>query len=332
MKILVVGYGSIGKRHAQNVFSLGHDVVLLRHSKSQINKEGFKEYYSFEDLLKTEKKINGAIICSPTTKHLEDVKMLVRHNIPFLLEKPPAIDLRSTLKMKRLLQKNRFDHYDIAFNLRYYPALQFIKKFLPNIGRIYFARVWAGYYLPHWRRDIDYRQTTSAKKDLGGGVHIELVHEIDYILWFLGMPEKVFGYINKISDLEISSEDICSAIFQYKNGSIVELHLDYLTHKRLRGCQIIAEKGTLDWDFNMGEIVFYEKNNDIGKVLLNIDSKYNFNDTYPKELKHFIEIIEGKSGSKINIDMAVDIMKVLEAIKISSKKGKWITLKNIPNW
>jgi len=220
MKILVIGYGSIGKRHAVNVEALGHEVILLRHSRNNPNNDGLKEYYPFDEVVKHE-EINGAIICSPTSKHLSDVELLVRHNIPFLLEKPPTADLESTLLMEKVLQDNGFNDYDIGFNLRQYPPLQFTKDFLPSLGRIYSSRIYAGYYLPNWRQKVDYRETSSAKKELGGGVHIELVHEIDYILWFFGCPEKVVGYVNKISNLEISTEDICAALLKYEDDSIV---------------------------------------------------------------------------------------------------------------
>jgi len=328
MKILVVNYGSIGKRHTRNVKSLGHDVVLLRHSKENPNNEGLKEYYSFEDAVKNE-EFSGAIVCSPTSNHFNDVQQLVKHNIPFLLEKPPTAELDTTLQMEKLLKDNNFVKYDVAFNLRQYPALQYIKEFLPNLGKIYSAHIYTGYFLPYWRKNIDYRESSSAKKELGGGVHIELVHEIDYTLWFFGCPEKVFGYVNKISNLEISTEDICSAIFKYKDGSIVELHLDYLSHKYLRGCRIIAENGTLEWDMNTGKVFYVEENTKPPKEIFSIDENYDLNETYIKELKNFFGIINDEKKSNVTMSQAAEVMKALEAIKKSSKEGKWIHLKDL---
>ena len=117
MKFLVVGCGSIGKRHAQNVKALGHNVVLLRHSKNNPNTDGLKEYHLFEEAVENE-EINGAIVCSPTSKHFDDVQLLIKHKIPFLLEKPPTPDLDSTLSLQKLLTDNNFLKYDIAFKLR----------------------------------------------------------------------------------------------------------------------------------------------------------------------------------------------------------------------
>lgn len=330
MKFVVIGYGSIGKAHTRNIMKLGHKVILLRHSGNDVNRTGLKEYYSYEEAIKSNHGIDGAIICSPTSRHLYDVEMLLKYNIPFLLEKPPAGDLASTLKIKEMIQSKNFCQYDIGFNLRYYSLLQFIKSFLPKVGKIYSTRVYMGYYLPNWRKDVDYRKTGSARKELGGGVHIKCAHEIDYILWFLGNPEKVFGYLNRISDLEISTEDICFAVFQYKDGTIVEVHLDYLSHKLLRGGQIIAKNGTLEWDMKNGKVLYFEKDKNISEEIFSMSPNYDFNETLIEELKNFIEIIRNKTKSKVDIHMGINVMRVLEAIKISSQKGKWFLLKDIP--
>lgn len=331
MKFLVIGYGSIGKRHARNIKFLGHEVIVLRHSRNTINKDGFDEYYSCEEALKSAGSIDGAIICSPTSCHLNDVTILVENNIPFLLEKPPTVDYQTCIEMVKLLKQREFSRYDIGFNLRFYPALKFIKEYIPNLGHIYAARVSAGYYLPDWRKNVDYRTTNSAKKELGGGVHIELIHEIDYIIWFFGLPEKVFGYTNRISILEISTEDICVAVFQYADGSVVELHLDYLSHKDLRGCQIIAEHGTMEWDFIEGKVKLFVKGQKIPEDLLSLDEGYDFNKTYIEELENFIGVVNRKKSRNINIQDAVDSIKVVEAIKLSSEKGKWIHIKETFN-
>jgi predicted dehydrogenase len=331
MKFLVIGYGSIGKRHAANVASMGHQAVLLRHSRDNVNKEGFKEYYSLEDVLKNEKVIDGAIVCSPTTKHLDDVKQLVNSNIPFLLEKPTTHELRSTGEMKEIIESNKFTLYDIGFNLRYHPVIKFIKDFLPNVGKVYATKVYVGYYLPYWRKGIDYRESTSAREELGGGVHVELAHDIDYTLWLIGCPDKVVGYVNRVSDLEISTDDICSALLKYSDGSVVEMHLDYLSHKYLRGGQVIAENGTLEWQWNPaeGSVFYFDKESPGSKEIFATVPGYDFNTTYTEELKHFIRILKGGGKSTVSINDAVETMKVIKAIEVSDREEKWIAMKEI---
>ncbi|HOE16854.1 MAG TPA: Gfo/Idh/MocA family oxidoreductase [Syntrophorhabdaceae bacterium] len=331
MKFLVIGYGSIGKRHAANVVSMGHQAVLLRHSMSNPNREGFREYYSLDDVLENEKGIDGAIVCSPTTKHLDDVRRLVRRNIPFLLEKPTTDKLRSTGEMKEILESMQFTIYDIGFNLRYHPIIKCIKDFLPNAGKVYATKIYVGYYLPYWRKGIDYRESTSAKKELGGGVHVELAHDIDYTLWLIGLPEKVVGYVNRVSDLEISTDDICSAMMKYRDGSVVELHLDYLSHKYLRGGQIIAENGTLEWQWSPaeGSVTYCDKGSPGSREIFATGPGFDFNTTYTGELEHFIGILNGSRKTTVDIADAIETMKVIKAIEVSDREERWIAMEEI---
>lgn len=305
---------------------MGHTVVLLRHSKGHVNEEAFREYYHLEDALREERGIDGAIVCSPTTNHLEDVRGLIRNGIPFLLEKPPAYDLRSTLEMMDIIEKNPVIAYDIAFNLRYHPIIKFVKGFLPRLGRIYMTNVYVGYYLPYWRKGIDYRESTSAKKDLGGGVHVELSHEIDYTVWLLGAPRKVLGYINHISDLEISTEDICSALMKYDDGSVVEIHFDYLSHEYLRGGRIVAQNGTMQWNWSPanGKILYYGQDTKNAEEVFSLNTDYDFNATYIEELDHFVGILNGAKKSAVTISDAITTMKIVHAIEVSNQEERWV--------
>ena len=325
MRFLIIGYGSIGKRHARNAVSMGHEVVLLRHAQGgPVNSEGFREYHSFEELSGSGNKPEAAIVCSPTSNHLGNVKLLVQHDIPFLLEKPPAVDLNSTRMMQDILKTGNFLKYDIAYNLRHHPLLLFIKNIIPDLGSIYSTRVYVGYYLPYWREGVDYRRTISAKKELGGGVHVELAHEIDYLLWMLGRPEKLTGLAGKVSDLEISSEDLCSAILMFHGGSTAEVHMDYLSYRYLRGGLMIAENGTLEWDLKAGNVTYYEKNKKVHEEIFRLPAGYDLNDTYIKELNNFIELAKGSSSPAVDIDTAVETMKVLDAIEVSKQEERWV--------
>ena len=329
MNILIVSYGSIGKRHAENLRSMGHEVTLLRHENAFGNEEGFKEYYSYEALDKAQKPIHGAVICSPTARHYHDVSHLISNGVPVLIEKPPADTLYETLKIKKLIQKAKFGIYDIAYNFRYYPVLNFLKENLPRIGKVYATQIYAGYYLPYWRKNVDYRKTISAQKELGGGVHNELVHEIDYLIWLLGMPKSVFGYVNQISDLEISTADICSSILEFADGSVAELHLNYLSRDYMRGCRIIAEGGTLTWNFNDKKVAFFKKGGRGFETIYRLDAGYDFNDTYKDEVANFIGMINGEKQQRVSIDDAIQVAMVLDAIKLSHHQGRKISLKEI---
>jgi len=320
VKALVIGYGSIGSRHASNLARLGHEVSLLRHKRAEKNSSGFPEFHDFDQAL-AEARPECAVVASPTPCHAADAARLIEHGIPMLLEKPPAMDLASTLQLQEQMARRGFKKYDLAFNLRYYPALRFIKEQLPALGKIYAMRVAAGSYLPGWRPTVDYRQTTSARAELGGGVHIELVHEVDYILWFLGMPEKVVAHVARIGNLEINSADICLAMFLYADGSIVQLHLDYLSQKNLRGCQIIAEAGTLDWSFTERSVTLH---NPKPERIFEVKQDYDFNETYLEQMRNFTSIVAGTAAPLVDMAHGVKVMRILDAMVRSSASREWV--------
>lgn len=324
MRALVIGFGSIGRRHAANLSSLGHDVSVLRHSRAAKGRGSFPEYHDFDEALAGGTP-DFAVVASPTTCHAEHALKLIDRGIPFLLEKPPTLDLASTLAVQAALERKAFTRYAIGFNLRFYPPLRCMKELLARLGHIYAMRVVAGSYLPGWRPGVDYRQTTSARRELGGGVHIDLVHELDYVLWFLGMPREVCAHLAKVSGLEITTQDLCAALLAYPDGAVVELHLDYLSHRSLRGCQVIAERGTLDWTFSEGIVRLTEPG---GKPvdLYSLPPGYEFNRTYLDESERFVQVVRGEAEPEVDFSHGVNVMRVLEAIGEASAARRWIAV------
>ncbi len=321
MRFGVLGYGSIGRRHALNVRASGHDVVLIRRQAASKNEDGFPEVESLDRAVQ-EFSLDAAIISSPTSHHLADAKDCLRHRLPFLMEKPPALTLGEALNLQRLIDEGAV--YELGFNLRYFPMFKFVREFIPELGRIYSVRAAVGQHLSLWRPGRDYRQTTSAKTELGGGVHIELVHEIDYLNWIFGRPNRVTGRLRKISDLEINSVDLCVGIFDYIDGPVVELHLDYLAHQPFRTCEVIAEKGTLSIDIRAGTVDVSD--GDTSRRVFETDPQQQLDGSYVAELTQFIDVIEGRASTRVTMAEAVDAMTVLEAITLSNKSEKAVYL------
>ena len=324
MKALVIGYGSIGRRHAANLAVLDHEVVLLRHAPGAEPNGRFPEYFELDEVIETEEP-DFAVVASPTPHHADDARRLLERDTPFLLEKPPAADLATMRELHQHVHMHGFDRYDIAFNLRFYPPLCAIHEYLPELGRIWSVRAAAGHYLPAWRPSVDYRQTTSARRELGGGVHIELVHELDYLLWFFGMPSSVLAQLATVSNLEIDTVDLCAALMTYEGGPVVELHLDYLAHRNIRGCQITGERGTLDWQFADGVVSVFHAG-DAPRELFRLPAGYDFNETYLDELRHFVGVVEGSSTTVVDTEQGLRVMRLLDGMIASGGSRQWVGL------
>lgn len=300
MDILIKGYGSIGKRHVDNILKLG----LIPHvitSYPDKTKKNIK-WISFKDI-KNLKSLNHALICSKTSDHLEDIRMLSKSGIKnFLIEKPIEKDLKNAKEIEKLAKRERLNVY-IAYNMRYLKCFDIIKNFIrKNKGHIRIVEAIAGQYLPEWRPAKDYRKSYSAYRFKGGGVDLDLSHEIDYLLYLFGerfLDKKMFR--GKISDLEIKSPDILKLVLVYKNF-ITDITLDYIRRPKERTLRIICDNGKfLKHDFIKGSLEID------GKIILKHD---DMKDSYVKMIKDFLR--DSKNSKLCTIDESLKVLKVLE--------------------
>lgn len=218
MKVLVIGFGSIGSRHAQNLKDLGLEVAVV--SRRIINIE-YPLYNSIEKSV-NDFKPSVVFICTETSKHIEDLDRVLDtgYDGKVIIEKPFYY---------KELSKDRYRGRDIfiSYNLRFLDIIQKVKLELEG-EKVLSALFYCGQDLRSWRPDRDYRETYSAKKELGGGVHWDLSHEIDLGQFLLGKINKMTIEKDKISDLEINSVDQVSILGSFGDVSQTLIQLNYI--------------------------------------------------------------------------------------------------------
>jgi predicted dehydrogenase len=204
----------------------------------------------------------------------------------------------------------------MANNFRFHPVFKKIKEFIVKgeLGRILFARIQAGQYLPDWHPWEDYRRGYSARRDLGGGVVLTLQHEIDYAYWLFGKFKHIKSHVKKISDMEIDVEDIASIIIETEEGSVLEVHLDYLQRPAKRTIQIQGTKGSLDYRIGDRYLKFYNFENQAEETILDIDD-YDSNEMYIEEMKYFIRCISGEKNTISGISDGIYVLNACLKIK-----------------
>jgi len=322
MKFLVIGYGSIGQRHANNIKNLlkeGDSLAVCRQPREEEIK-GIKTYFDLKDALRD--KFDVAIIATPTNTHLPIAMQCAKAGLNLLIEKPLS---HNDSKLKDLLKLAQKKTVMIGCNMRFEPGLEKVSQWIKEdkIGKIVCANGTVGQWLPDWRPTQDYSKNYSAKRNMGGGVILDLIHELDYFYWLFGMPKSVACIAQKRSSLNIQTEDTADIILDFKNGMQGNIHLDYIRRVPARNCQIIGEKGTITWDFFAKKCLLEI----VGKPLQEFSySDFDRNDMYVKEMKHFIDCVRNKRIPLIDLKQGMDVLNIALAAKKSAQSAKFIKL------
>ena len=325
MKFLFCGLGSIGKRHVENIKNI-IDCEVFALKRKNYKEDDFVKKYKIEIFFDLDKALqsmpDAVFITNPTNFHIPHALKAAKHNCHLFIEKPLSNNMDGVEKLIHLAKKNNLIGM-IGCNLRFHPSLRLIKKMLEEnwIGKVISIRAQAGQYLPDWHPGQDYRIGYSANKNFGGGVVLDLIHELDYLYWFFGEVKEVFAFIDKSSNLEINSEDTAEILLRFRNNIIGEVHLDYVQRTPSRSCQIIAEEGTIIWDYYKGEVKVYRITNNSWKTF-NLKKEFNLNQMYVDEIRHFINCLKGKKLPFPNISAGADVLKIALAAKKSSEMGK----------
>jgi predicted dehydrogenase len=198
MKVLIIGLGSIAKKHISSLMELIPDVKIyaFRSVKNSANVLNVINIYDFND---TPNDVDFIIISNPTSLHANTIEQFLNFNAPIFIEKPIFDKIETNSSLVNLIQEKNLKTY-IACNLRFHPAIVFLKNYLQNSSkRINEVNVYCGSYLPEWREATNYIDSYSAKSSLGGGVHLDLIHELDYCIWLFGFPIKHSSVKRKVS-------------------------------------------------------------------------------------------------------------------------------------
>jgi predicted dehydrogenase len=197
--------------------------------------------------------------------------------------------LKGANKLAEHIKAKRIISYT-AFNLRFHPVIVWLKENLESY-RIREVRVYCGSYLPDWRPGTDYREIYSAKKKLGGGVHLDLLHELDYVNYLFGLPLASSSFLSQKSDLEIDSYDCAHYWLEYKRFNVSVL-LNYYRRDIKRNLEIVCENETIIADLIDGKIT-----SSSGEILF--ETAPDLFKTYEAQMKYFINCIS-KGEKPIN--------------------------------
>ena len=238
LKALVIGYGSIGQRHARLLAELGCQVAVM--SRRPIR---FSLCYSGLSEALVYWQPNYVVVANRTSEHHQTIEALVQYGFQgrVLVEKP-LFDRPSELST------HAFSQVSVAYNLRCHPLLTRLKTFLDYSANLVTANIYVGSYLPDWRPNTDYRQSYSTKKSEGGGVLRDLSHELDYVFWLFGPWRRLTALGGHFSQLEVDSEDACSLLMETERCPLITIHMNYLDRGHRREIFVNTDHHTIRVD------------------------------------------------------------------------------------
>lgn len=325
MKIAVIGFGSVGKRHVQNLLSISNVQIVICTKQKIVNPSPSRVQVVSSVSECLNEKPDAAIIANVSNQHVSIAIKFARVGADLFIEKPLSNSLKGTKELTSLIRKKKLIT-QMGCQFRFHKCLKEIKRLISSkkLGKVISSRVECGSFLPGWHPYEDYTKSYAAREELGGGVVLTNIHEIDYLHWFFGDTSEVFSMTGKYSHLKISSDDLSAAIIKFKNNVIAELHLDYFQKPEFRSCKVIGTKGTAYWDSDANMLMLHDnKKNKWIKVLE--WSNYDRNSMFKEELIHFLDCVK-KRKTTIN-PAEVDGIKTLKvglAIIKSSKAKKVI--------
>jgi predicted dehydrogenase len=327
MKILFIGLGSIGQRHLQNfqeLYSDKHTIFCLRESKSNLyikngkalsvdnlaNQYAITEITNIDDALNVKPDI--VFITNPSSKHIDFSLKFAKIGAHLFIEKPLSTSMKNIHKLKKHIESKKLICM-IAYQARFHPLISMISKIIQSkkYGKIISAHIEWGTYLPDHHKYEDYKISYASRKDLGGGVLLSLIHEIDILLYLFGKPTKFYAIESTTSNLGIDVEDTVFSLFQYKknnNSFPVSLSLSFAQVHETRSIKISFQDAflTFDWSTNIINIF----NNEKLIKTYNVSNNFERNTMFIDELKYFMNCIKHNKTAIPNIDDGIESLKL----------------------
>jgi len=302
MKVLVIGYGSIGKRHTRLLLKLRHQVAVV---SDHFQDSSMTVFRNVKEAVK-QWSPEYIIVSNQTSYHYKTLRYLAEVSFPgiVLMEKP-------LFESRESIPENRFKAGIVAYNLRLHPVLLKLKESIRN-KKIISVTVYSASFLPEWRPDSDYRKNYSASKEQGGGVLRDLSHELDYVFWIFGNWKFVTALGGNFSHLEINSDDVYSILIETEEVKAINIHLNYLDRTPSRYIIVNTETETIRADLVN---CTFQVNQSIENIPVDRDFTYTQMHT---------SIISGNIENLCSFGEGIAVMDAIEKIEMAAEQKIWI--------
>lgn len=327
--ILILGSGSAGRRHARNLSQLGCEISCMDPRADRLQQAASEipiryAFTSLEDAFRRESEFTGVVVCSPPKFHVHQTMRSLDAGLPVLLEKPVSPDTFSCRQLYERLQRG--GKVLLGYTYRWWPPVRRLKSLIEAgaIGPLRHARIVMSAHLADWHPWERYQDFFMASRELGGGALLDESHFLDLMVWFFGMPERLFARVEKISNLEITSDDLVDVSAVYPSGLRVTIHLDLFGRPHEKSIVVVGESGTLQCSFAPDEI----------RICHTAEPKWEIerftlerNDMFIEVAREFLEMVSGRRDTlTCTIADGLKVLEVVEACRRSHIRGREVVL------
>ncbi len=329
MRFLLCGIGSIGQRHYKNLRALGHEAAFVRSGKNAGYNTEFVEKFlkeqekggntvrQFDDLNTAiaEFHPDGVFVVNPNARHVDTALAAARAGLHLFIEKPVATSFQGLDELEKLVAQKKLTVI-VGYNFRFHPLLKKMKELLVGgvIGSVLSAQVEMGENIEDWHPWEDYAASYGPWKEKGGGAVLCFSHDVDYLYWFLGKPQKIVSVGGKITPLKGDAEDMVKSLWTYANGSIASIHLDYWQRPRRRNFHIVGSEGALLWDYEAKTLIHSPRAKDAKPTTYSDPAGFDRNDMFVDEVKDFIDAIQKKRPTAVTLEQGVEVLHICQEI------------------
>ena len=324
LKVLVVGYGSIGKRHVNNILSNTNSEIIIctkRRDLGFLKKRGIKIYNSLEESL--EDKPDIGFITNETSLHIPTALKLANAGLDLFIEKPLSNSMTGIKQLEKIVRKKRLVTM-IGYNFRFHPCIKKLKQLVCDnrIGEVISVQAENGSYLPDYHPWEDYK-TRFTGSSMGGGVSVSEIHDLDYLYWIFGDIKEVLSITGKFSHLKTRTSDLSSSIIKFRNNIVGQLYLDWFQRPAFRRCKIKGTKGILYWDSDSNEVKIFNSKRSKWKSVLKVKTNYldyyQKNPMYVDEIKHFLNRVKNRKDTISDLRDGVRTLQISLSMEKASK-------------
>ena len=269
---------------------------------------------------------DAVLVTNPSPLHIRTAMTFGGRGSHLFIEKPLSDNVQDLDALKKLVVDNGLI-VQVGYVLRFMDPFLAIKAFLDSgrLGRVFSLRAAVGQDLRTWRVGKDYHQTVTALRGLGGGVVLELSHELDYALWFMGPVASVQALTGTVGNLGVEVEDLAEVQVKFTAGTVGNIHLDMLDAAQNRSCRIVGQNGTLVWSSEDGnKVKFFEALTSqwlpVWDGLLEADKMFRL------QMEHFIECVKVRRVPQVTIDDGRRALELALAVKRSALERREVLL------